>query len=138
MCGPKNWPKGPFCPFCPKNCCISSGNWLDALSGLLFETTVTLTTAGVTRAAKVSMALSTAVRAATLLASSAGAAGAGVGTAAALAELGFTHSYVTTDPTRTSARKGAASRRVHIFMLLLSGLATFMVYFLSIRKFAYN
>jgi hypothetical protein len=61
-----------------------------------------------------------------LLASSAAAAGAGAGTAAALAELGFTHSYVAIDPTKTSARKGAASRRVHLFMLLLSGLAAFM------------
>ena len=49
---------------------MSSGTWLDALSAFVFDVTVTLTTAGVTRAANVSIARSIAVSALTLLASS--------------------------------------------------------------------
>ena len=58
-------------------------------SALAFEVTVTLTTAGVTRAARVSIALSRASSELTLSTSSGAAEGAA---AAALAAVGFMHS----------------------------------------------
>src|SRR5271170_3298856 len=72
-----------------------------------FDATVTFTTAGVTRAAKVSMARSSVSNAPTLLSSSGAAAGAG---AAAVAD--FVKLNVTTDLQR------ALQLSIHIFIFL--------------------
>jgi hypothetical protein len=84
--------------------------WIEAspLSCEGFEVTVTLTIAGVTRAATVSMAWSSASNALTLLSSSAAAAGAGVG-ADALA--GFANSYVANETVAPIATTGTNMRR---------------------------
>src|SRR5271157_3582186 len=76
--------------------------------GLPFDTTVTFTTAGVTRAASVSMARSRVSSAATLLSSRAAAAGAGA--AAAFAD--FAKLNVATDPTAAIANTATNNRRV--------------------------
>ena len=72
-----------------------------------FDATVTFTTAGVTRAAKVSMARSRVRSAPTLLSSSAAAAGAAT---AAFAD--FVKFSVATDPTVATANAAASTRRV--------------------------
>jgi hypothetical protein len=72
-----------------------------------FDATVTLTTAGVTRAANVSIARSRVSSAPTLLSSSGDAAGAAV---AAFAD--FVNSSVATEPTAATASTAANTRRV--------------------------
>src|SRR5215471_10833070 len=129
MWGPKNWPNGFDWP----NCCISSGISLLADSGLVREVTVTFTTAGVTRAASVSMALSSAIRAPTLSTSSGTAAVAEV---SALAAAGLTHSYVTNEPASPTASTGTASRRVHLFWFSFQLVA--FIYFTPPRVFTTN
>src|SRR5579864_2030003 len=88
-----------------------SGISPSAVSGFVFEVTVTLTTAGVTRAASVSMALSSAMSALTLSRSSGPAAGVAL---AAFAAAGLTNSYVTNDATKAIANRGAINCRVKI------------------------
>src|ERR1700723_2098549 len=85
---------------------------------LVFDTTVTFTTAGVTRAASVSMAWSSVSNAPTLLSSSAAAAGAGTGAAAAVAD--FTKLSVATDPTTAIANAPTNRRRVIVVLQLTS------------------
>ena len=83
---------------------------------LLFDTTVTFTTAGVTRAASVSMAWSSVSNAPTLLSSSAAAAGAGA--AAAVAD--FVRFNVAKVPTTATANAPANRRRVIADLQLIS------------------
>src|ERR1700687_5269351 len=95
---------------------MSSGILPDA-SALAFEVTVTLTTAGVPLAARVSIALSRASSELTLSTSSGAAEGAA---AAALAAVGFMHSYVVNEAI-ASASAGSDRRRVHFFVLPFRG-----------------
>src|SRR5208282_2505542 len=100
-CRPKGLPG-------PKNCCMSGmPSAPPCCCALGFDATVTFTTAGVTRAASVSMARSSVSNAATLLSSSGAAAGAGA--AAAVADL--VKLNIATDPIATTATK-ATSRRL--------------------------
>src|SRR5208283_3348406 len=103
-CRPKGLPG-------PKNCCMSGmPSAPPGCCGLGFDVTVTFTTAGVTRAARVSMARSSVSNAPTLLSSSAAAAGAGA--AAAFADL--VKVKVATVPTNQTASTAAAIRLVAI------------------------
>ena len=89
MCGPKNCPNGTALAALTKELLHVLRHLPAGHVGLGFEVTVTLTTAGVTRAARVSIALSRASSALTLSASSGAAAGAA---SAARAAAGFTNS----------------------------------------------
>src|ERR1017187_6790447 len=78
-----------------------------------FDTTVTFTTAGVTRAARVSMARSSVSNAATLLSSSGAAAGGGAAAAFAV----WVKLNVATDPTATTASRATAIHLVTTALL---------------------
>src|ERR1700722_523752 len=104
---------------------------------LAFETTVTFTTAGVTRAARVSIARSSVNNAATLLSSSAAAAGVAAG--AAFAD--FVKVSVATDPTTTTASTAAAMRfvatdlkcSIHIFIFFILFLSSCTTNYLVVK-----
>jgi hypothetical protein len=80
-------------------------------SAFVFEVTVTLTIAGVTRAARASIALSTESSGAMLSSSSAAAAGVGLTTAA---DAGLASSYAPIPTAIAAASTGTMIRRVNL------------------------